>query len=129
MPEQQELLDVLWDALDEYEASNCDLSTLATDVRSVVAELADHEFGPRWVAGLRLHAAELAALRDQCAARGAWDLTAAERTAADESVSRIRSLIWRALHPDPGLASSARANQLPERSRDRVADQPRTLVG
>jgi hypothetical protein len=103
MTEPQELLDVLWDALDEYEAFNCDLPTLVTDLASIVAELDTHHAESDWIADLQREVAVLAALRDQHRASGAWELTATQRAAADDSARRVRALISVRPAPSPSV--------------------------
>jgi hypothetical protein len=88
---KQEAVDLLSDALDEFESGNGDVSGLAADVDSLIGEL-EPASDPTWISGLREQSAILASAREQ-AKRGnvskSFDPTHHEIVAAG---ARLREL-------------------------------------
>ncbi len=90
--EQSDLIDVLHDVVDEFDAGNCDLSTFAFEVAAMMMAL-DVVADPAWLAALGEEWLKLRVLRAEQRQAGTFGPSRAQGVEGQAIADRIRKLI------------------------------------
>jgi hypothetical protein len=90
--DDRDLVDVLHDLVDEYDAGSCDFSTLIYEVGAIIMGLGPHA-DPGWLAELGRTWVELRVLRAEQAHAGTPVLTETQSARAQALAAQIRGLV------------------------------------
>ena len=89
---RQELVDLMHDVLDEYEAGGSDLAALVHDVESLILEL-ETVADTCWIAELKDQSRRLAVVKEETAKLHSWQLPELGNAVANAAVCELRQLL------------------------------------
>ena len=89
---RQELMDLMHDALDEYEAGGSDLAALVHDIDTLIPDL-ETVADAGWIAGVKDQSRRLGIVKEESARLHSWQLPELGNVVAGAAVCELRRLL------------------------------------